>query len=100
MDNKKSSEIPVVDEENDPEMGRVRKKATILKKMVGSAMKKTMHKAKTIAQEVSHARHKEDIIDIVDVVHPGEHNIKLKVCFVISFFLLWILTHDKTTNYR
>nr|NVI79804.1 putative WD repeat-containing protein 44 [Cucujiformia] len=26
----------------------------------------------------SHARHKEDTIDIVDNVHPGEHNIKLK----------------------
>lgn len=37
-----------------------------------------MHKAKTIAQEVSHARHKEDVIDIVDSVHPGEQNIKLK----------------------
>lgn len=38
-----------------------------------------MHKAKSIAQEVSHARHKEDIIDIVDNVHPGEQSCKLKV---------------------
>lgn len=41
-------------------------------------MKKTMHKAKTIAHEMSHARHKEDIMDIEDQVHPGEQNIKLK----------------------
>ncbi|KAJ8978339.1 hypothetical protein NQ317_011462 [Molorchus minor] len=37
-----------------------------------------MHKAKSIAQEVSHARHKEDTIDIIDNVHPGEQNCKLK----------------------
>lgn len=74
----KKSETPLVDE-NDVEMGRVRKKTAKLKRFLGSTVKKTMHKAKSIAQEVSHARHKEDAIDIIDSVHPGEQNIKLKV---------------------
>ncbi|XP_063906671.1 WD repeat-containing protein 44 isoform X2 [Zophobas morio] len=72
----KKVEIPIVDDNE--EVGRMRKKTAMLKKFVGTAMKKTMHKAKSIAQEVSHARHKEDTIDIVDVVNPGEQSIKLK----------------------
>lgn len=73
----KKMEVPVVDD-IDPEMGRVRKRTAKLKRFLGSTVKKTMHKAKSIAQEVSHARHKEDAIDIIDSVHPGEQNIKLK----------------------
>lgn len=79
----KKSDIPIVDE-NDVEVGRIRQKTARLKRFLGSTVKKTMHKAKSIAQEVSHARHKEDTIDIVDNVHPGEQNCKLKVrnlCF-------------------
>lgn len=57
----------------------MRKRTARLKRIFGSNVKKVMHKAKSIAQEVSHARHKEDIIDIVDNVHPGEQNCKLKV---------------------
>ncbi|XP_044263042.1 WD repeat-containing protein 44 isoform X2 [Tribolium madens] len=72
----KKIEIPIVDDNED--VSRMRKKTAMLKKFVGTAMKKTMHKAKSIAQEVSHARHKEDTIDIVDVVNPGEQTIKLK----------------------
>jgi hypothetical protein len=70
-------EIPIVDDNE--EMGRMRKKTAMLKKFVGTAMKKTMHKAKSIAQEVSHARHKDDAIDIADSVNPGDQSIKLKV---------------------
>lgn len=73
----KKSEIPVVDAEN-AEGGRVRRKTAKLKRFLDSTVRKTMHKAKSIAQEVSHARHKEDTIDIIDNVHPGEQNIKLK----------------------
>ncbi|XP_057659565.1 WD repeat-containing protein 44 isoform X1 [Diorhabda carinulata] len=73
----KKSEIPVV-EENDTEVGGIRQKTAKLKRFLGSTVKKTMHKAKSIAQEVSHARHKEDVIDIVDNVHPGEQCCKLK----------------------
>jgi WD40 repeat protein len=69
-------EIPIVDDNE--EMGRMRKKTAMLKKFVGTAMKKTMHKAKSIAQEVSHARHKDDAIDIADSVNPGDQSIKLK----------------------
>lgn len=48
--------------------GRVRKKTQKLKRLLGVTVKKTMDKAKSIAQEVSHARHKEDVVDIVDDV--------------------------------
>ncbi|KAK4881029.1 hypothetical protein RN001_004348 [Aquatica leii] len=73
----KKLDIPLCDD-NDVETGRVRKKTAKLKRLLGSTVKKTMHKAKSIAQEMSHARHKEDVMDIVDEVNPGEQNIKLK----------------------
>ncbi|XP_030759816.1 WD repeat-containing protein 44 isoform X2 [Sitophilus oryzae] len=71
----KKSDIPIVDEN---EHAGVRKRTAKLKRFLGNNVKKAMHKAKSIAHEVSHARHKEDIIDIVDNVHPGEQNCKLK----------------------
>ncbi|XP_076258235.1 WD repeat-containing protein 44 [Rhynchophorus ferrugineus] len=71
----KKSDIPIVDE-NEP--AGVRKKTAKIRRFLGSNVKKAMHKAKSIAHEVSHARHKEDVIDIVDNVHPGEQNCKLK----------------------
>ncbi|CAG9865437.1 unnamed protein product [Phyllotreta striolata] len=73
----KKSDIPIV-EENEAEAGGIRQKTAKFKRFLGSTVKKTMHKAKSIAQEVSHARHKEDSIDIIDNVHPGEQNCKLK----------------------
>lgn len=79
VDTRKSGETPMADIDDFVEMGRVRKRTAKLKRFLGSTVKKTMHKAKSIAQEVTHARHKEDAIDIIDSVHPGEHNIKLKV---------------------
>lgn len=76
VDSKKSS-MPH-GEDCDSDVSRVRKRTAKLKRFLGSTVKKTMDKAKSIAQEVSHARHKEDVFDIVDEVHPGEHTIKLK----------------------
>ncbi|KAK9720053.1 WD domain, G-beta repeat [Popillia japonica] len=73
----KKAEMPHLDG-NDGEVGRVRKRTAKLKRFLGSTVKKTVDKAKSIAQEVSHARHKEDVVDLVDEVHPGEQNIKLK----------------------
>lgn len=70
----RKSEIPIM-EENGADVGRIRQKTAKLKRFLGSTVKKTMDKAKSIA----HARHKEDVIDIVDNVHPGEQNCKLKV---------------------
>ncbi|XP_073952069.1 WD repeat-containing protein 44 isoform X2 [Choristoneura fumiferana] len=55
----------------------IRKKTEKLKRFLGSTVKKTVDAAKSLAQEVSHARHKEDVADIADDVR-GEHNIKLK----------------------
>ncbi|XP_044736392.1 WD repeat-containing protein 44 isoform X2 [Chrysoperla carnea] len=60
------------------ELSRMKKGTAKLRRILGSTVKKTMHKAKSIAHEVSHARHKEDVMDIVDEVNPGEQNIKLK----------------------
>ena len=59
---------------------QVKRRTAQLKKFLGSTVKKTVHKAKTIAQEVSiHARHREDGLEIVDEVCPmGEQYIKLK----------------------
>lgn len=75
----KNSEIATVDE-NNVELGRIRQKTAKFKRFLGSTVKKTMDKAKSIA----HARHKEDVIDIVDNVHPGEQNIKLKVYMLLE----------------
>ncbi|XP_033214457.1 WD repeat-containing protein 44 [Belonocnema kinseyi] len=75
VDSKMSSIPP----DEDVAVGRVRKKTQKLRRFLGSTVKKTMDKAKSIAQEVSHARHKEDVMDIVDEVNPGEQQwIKLK----------------------
>ncbi|XP_076295873.1 WD repeat-containing protein 44 isoform X1 [Lasioglossum baleicum] len=75
VDSKMSSIPP----DEDVAVGRVRKRTQKIKRFLGSTVKKTMDKAKSIAQEVSHARHKEDVMDIVDEVYPGEQQyIKLK----------------------
>ncbi|XP_049785199.1 WD repeat-containing protein 44 [Schistocerca cancellata] len=73
VDSKKSSIPP-----EDADVSKMRKRTAQLKKFLGSKVRKTMDKAKSIAQEVSHARHKEDVMDIVDEVNPGEQYIKLK----------------------
>lgn len=66
------------EEEGETEDGsRLKKKTAQLKIFLQSKMRKTVDKAKSIASEVSHARHKEDVADIVDVGNP-EQNIKIK----------------------
>jgi len=70
----KKLDVPPGEEVDVNKMSR----AAQLKKIFGSKLKKTMNKAKSIAQEVSHARHKEDVMDIVDDVYPEEQYIKLK----------------------
>lgn len=73
------AEAPAMDEDEveTEESGRIKRKTARLKRFFGSTMRKTVDKAKSIASEVSHARHKEDVADIVDVVNP-EQNIKIK----------------------
>ncbi|KAJ6639179.1 WD repeat-containing protein 44 [Pseudolycoriella hygida] len=73
------TEPPQMDEDegDNEDGGRLRKKTARLKRFIGSTMRKTVDKAKSIASEVSHARHKEDVADIIDVVNP-EQNIKIK----------------------
>lgn len=65
------------DEVEIEEGGGLKRKTARLKRFFGSTMRKTVDKAKSIASEVSHARHKEDVADIVDVMNP-EQNIKIK----------------------
>uniref|UniRef100_A0A182PVA3 WD repeat-containing protein 44 n=1 Tax=Anopheles epiroticus TaxID=199890 RepID=A0A182PVA3_9DIPT len=59
------------------EGGRLKRRTARLKRFIRSTAKKTVSKAKSIASEVSHARHKEDVADIQDVGNP-EQNIKIK----------------------
>ncbi|KAJ2939007.1 hypothetical protein O0L34_g18984 [Tuta absoluta] len=61
----------------DKQTTAIKRKTEKLKRFFGSTVKKTVDAAKSLAQEVSHARHKEDVADIADDVR-GEHNIKLK----------------------
>lgn len=74
-----SSEPPPMDEEEGEieDIGRLKKRTARLKRFFGSTMRKTVDKAKSIASEVSHARHKEDVADVVDVVNPEQY-IKIK----------------------
>ncbi|XP_070072622.1 WD repeat-containing protein 44 isoform X2 [Drosophila takahashii] len=69
---------PADEEELEAEDGsRLKKKTARIKRFFGTTMRKTVDKAKSIASEVSHARHKEDVADIVDAMNP-EQNIKIK----------------------
>ncbi|XP_005175611.1 WD repeat-containing protein 44 isoform X1 [Musca domestica] len=69
---------PQEEDEGEAEDGsRLKKKTAKIKRFFGSTMRKTVDKAKSLASEVSHARHKEDVADIVDVMNP-EQNIKIK----------------------
>ncbi|XP_030370197.1 WD repeat-containing protein 44 isoform X2 [Scaptodrosophila lebanonensis] len=66
------------EEELETEDGsRLKRKTAKIKRFFGTTMRKTVDKAKSIASEVSHARHKEDVADIVDAMNP-EQNIKIK----------------------
>ncbi|KAF9406077.1 hypothetical protein HW555_013421 [Spodoptera exigua] len=64
-------------ESTDRQTTGIKRKTEKLKRFFGSTVKKTVDAAKSLAQEVSQARHKEDVADIADDVR-GEHNIKLK----------------------
>lgn len=66
------------EEEGETEDGsRLKKKTAKIKRFFGSTVRRTVDKARSFASEVSHARHKEDVADIVDVMNP-EQNIKIK----------------------
>lgn len=73
------ADVPAMDEDEveNEESGRIKRRTAKMKRFLSSTMRKTVDKAKSIASEVSHARHKEDVADIVDVVNP-EQNIKIK----------------------
>lgn len=74
-----SSEVPAGEEEECEieEGNRLKRKTAKIKRFFGTTVRKTVDKAKSLASEVSHARHKEDIAEIVDVVNP-EQIIKIK----------------------
>lgn len=71
------SEIPPDEEEIEEDEGRLRRKTARIKKFFKTTAQKAASKAKSIASEVSHARHKEDIAEIVDVNNPDQ-SIKIK----------------------
>ncbi|XP_004536890.1 uncharacterized protein LOC101454024 isoform X2 [Ceratitis capitata] len=69
---------PPDEEEGEAEDGsRLKKRTARFKRLLGATVRKTVDKAKSLASEVSHARHKEDVADITDVMNP-EANIKIK----------------------
>lgn len=68
---------PGEEEEIEEEEGRLKRKTARIKKFFKTTAQKAASKAKSIASEVSHARHKEDIAEIVDVGNP-EQSIKIK----------------------
>ncbi|XP_049541162.1 WD repeat-containing protein 44 isoform X2 [Anopheles darlingi] len=59
------------------ERGRQKRKTARIKHFIRSTTRKTVSKARSIASELTHARHKEDVADIRDVSNP-EQNIKIK----------------------
>ncbi|XP_065223152.1 WD repeat-containing protein 44 isoform X2 [Planococcus citri] len=64
--------------DGDQDSVTVMKRTAKLKRFLGSTVRKTVSKAKTIAQEVSHVRHKEDITDIRDDVNQQNEPFKLR----------------------
>ncbi|XP_046671970.1 WD repeat-containing protein 44 [Homalodisca vitripennis] len=81
LDKEKESDEESVDSKKScaqaEEPGRVRRKTAQLKRLIGSTVMKTVHKAKTIAHEVS--RHREEGLEVVDeMCVAGEQYIKLK----------------------
>lgn len=73
------SEAPQDEDQDDieEEGNTLKRKTAKIKRFFQSTAKKTVDKAKSIASEMSHARHKEDVGEIVDVVNH-EQNIKIK----------------------
>lgn len=68
-----NSEVPPGEEEEiEEEEGRLKRKTARIKKFFKTTAQKAANKAKSIASEVSHARHKEDIADIRDVSNPDQ----------------------------
>ncbi|XP_070142965.1 WD repeat-containing protein 44 isoform X2 [Drosophila kikkawai] len=70
-------QVPDEEELETEDGSRLKKKTARIKRFFGTTMRKTVDKAKSIASEVSHARHKEDVADIEDAMNP-EQNIKIK----------------------
>lgn len=88
-----NSEIPAGEEEEiEEEEGRLKRKTARIKKFFKTTAQKAASKAKSIASEVSHARHKEDIADIRDVYNPDQtyklkasktHSGRIFFCFLM-----------------
>lgn len=59
----------VATERDDPvDESAIRRRTAKIKRFLGTTVKKTVNKARTIAHEVSHVRHKEDVMEIADLV--------------------------------
>ncbi|XP_054268042.1 WD repeat-containing protein 44 isoform X2 [Macrosteles quadrilineatus] len=81
LDKEKESDEESVDSKKSctvaEEPGRMRRKTAQLKRLIGSTVMKTVHKANTIAHKVS--RHRDDGLEVVDeMCVSGEQYIKLK----------------------
>ncbi|XP_050437518.1 WD repeat-containing protein 44 [Adelges cooleyi] len=64
----KSNETVATGRDDPVDESAIRRRTARIKRFLGTTVKKTVNKAKTIAHEVSHVRHKEDVMEIVDLV--------------------------------
>lgn len=64
----KSNDTVATGRDDPVDESAIRRRTSRIKRFLGTTVKKTVNKARTIAHEVSHVRHKEDVMEIVDLV--------------------------------
>ncbi|XP_050533760.1 WD repeat-containing protein 44 [Daktulosphaira vitifoliae] len=64
----KSNDTVATGRDDPVDESAIRRRTAKIKRFLGTTVKKTVNKARTIAHEVSHVRHKEDVMEIVDLV--------------------------------
>ncbi|XP_026820788.1 WD repeat-containing protein 44 [Rhopalosiphum maidis] len=64
----KSNDTVATGRDDPVDESAIRRRTARIKRFLGTTVKKTVNKARTIAHEVSHVRHKEDVMEIIDLV--------------------------------
>jgi hypothetical protein len=64
----KSNDTVATGRDDPVDESTIRRRTARIKRFLGTTVKKTVNKARTIAHEVSHVRHKEDVMEIIDLV--------------------------------
>lgn len=71
----KSNDTVATGRDDPVDESAIRRRTARIKRFLGTTVKKTVNKARTIAHEVSHVRHKEDVMEIVDLVERPQPTI-------------------------